>query len=290
MSGDRRGIILAGGTGSRLFPLTKTICKQLLPLYDKPMIYYPLSILMLSGIKEILIIVSPSQEELFKGLLGDGSQWGISIEYALQKKPNGIAEAFLIAEEFIKKRKVALILGDNFFHGSQLSNTLSRINKKNENTIFVYPVKNPNSFGIVEFNDEGNALNIEEKPKNPKSNFAVTGLYFYDETVFDKAKKVTPSDRGELEISSLNQIYLDESNLKVEILNRGSAWLDTGTFDALQEANQYIRILEERQGLKIGCPEEISWRQKWINDKDLEDLARQFPKSGYGHYLLKLIK
>jgi len=290
MSGDRRGIILAGGTGSRLFPLTKTICKQLLPLYDKPMIYYPLSILMLSGIKEILIIVSPSQEELFKGLLGDGSQWGISIEYALQKKPNGIAEAFLIAEEFIKKRKVALILGDNFFHGSQLSNTLSKINKKNDNTIFAYPVKNPNSFGIVEFDDEGNALNIEEKPKNPKSNFAVTGLYFYDETVFDKAKKVTPSDRGELEISSLNQIYLDEGNLKVEILNRGSAWLDTGTFDALQEANQYIRILEERQGLKIGCPEEISWRQKWINDKDLEDLARQFPKSGYGHYLLKLIK
>ena len=277
MSGDRRGIILAGGTGSRLFPLTKTICKQLLPLYDKPMIYYPLSILMLSGIKEILIIVSPSQEELFKGLIGDGSQWGI-------------AEAFLIAEEFIKKRKVALILGDNFFHGSQLSNTLSKINKKNDNTIFVYPVKNPNSFGIVEFDDEGNALNIEEKPKNPKSNFAVTGLYFYDETVFDKAKKVTPSDRGELEISSLNQIYLDEGNLKVEILNRGSAWLDTGTFDALQEANQYIRILEERQGLKIGCPEEISWRQKWINDKDLEDLARQFPKSGYGHYLLKLIK
>lgn len=287
----KKGIILAGGTGSRLFPITKAISKQLLPVYDKPMIYYPLSTLMSSGIRDILIITNPKDREIFEILLGDGSQFGINLEFANQNSPNGIAEAFIIGEKFIKDSKVTLILGDNIFHGSNINNLLIKsINMKNGAFIFAYPVKDPERYGVIEFDLSQKVISLEEKPKNPKSNFAVTGLYFYDETVFDKAKKVTPSDRGELEISSLNQIYLDEGNLKVEILNRGSAWLDTGTFDALQEANQYIRILEERQGLKIGCPEEISWRQKWINDKDLEDLARQFPKSGYGHYLLKLIK
>ncbi len=290
MKKDRKGIILAGGKGSRLYPLTKTICKQLLPLYDKPMIYYPLSILMLSGIKEILIIVSPSQKELFKGLLGDGNEWGIKIKYAIQKEPNGLVEAFIIGEEFINGSSVALILGDNFFHGSQLSEKLKKINLQNRNTIFAYPVKKPESFGIVEFNKDGNAISIVEKPSNPKSNFAITGLYFYDQSVIEKSKKVFPSERGELEISSLNQMYLEEHNLHVELLPRGSAWLDTGTFDSLQEANIYIRSLEKRQGLKIGCPEEISWRQAWINDDQLKKIAKKFPKSDYGDYLINIMK
>ena len=289
MKKDRKGIILAGGTGSRLYPLTKTICKQLLPLYDKPMIYYPLSILMLAGIREILIIVSPSQKELFKGLLGDGNDWGIKIKYSIQIEPNGLVEAFIIGEEFINESPVALILGDNFFHGSQLSDKLKKINLQDRNTIFAYPVKKPESFGIVEFNNKGNAISIVEKPSKPKSNFAITGLYFYDETVVEKSKRVFPSERGELEISSLNQIYLDEKNLHVEILNRGSAWLDTGTFDSLQEANIYISSLEKRQGLKIGCPEEIAWRQDWIDDNQLKKIAKKFPKSGYGDYLINII-
>ena len=284
MKKNRKGIVLAGGTGSRLYPLTKTICKQLLPLYDKPMIYYPLSILMLAGIREILIIVSPSQKELFHGLLGDGSEWGIRIEYALQKEPNGLVEAFIIGEEFINGSPVALILGDNFFHGGEFSNKLKKINLQNKNTIFAYPVNNPESFGIVEFNKKGEAINIVEKPLKPKSNFAITGLYFYDQSVVEKSKKVSPSERGELEI------YLKEHNLHVELLPRGSAWLDTGTFDSLQEANIYIRSLEKRQGLKIGSPEEISWRQAWINDDQLKKIAKKFPKSDYGDYLINIMK
>ena len=290
MKKNRKGIVLAGGTGSRLYPLTKTICKQLLPLYDKPMIYYPLSILMLAGIREILIIVSPSQKELFHGLLGDGSEWGIRIEYALQKEPNGLVEAFIIGEEIINGSPVALILGDNFFHGGEFSNKLKKINLQNKNTIFAYPVNNPESFGIVEFNKKGEAINIVEKPLKPKSNFAITGLYFYDQSVVEKSKKVSPSERGELEISSLNQIYLKEHNLHVELLPRGSAWLDTGTFDSLQEANIYIRSLEKRQGLKIGSPEEISWRQALINDDQLKKIAKKFPKSDYGDYLINIMK
>ena len=291
MGSQRKGIILAGGTGSRLFPLTKAISKQLLPVYDKPMIFYPLSTLMLAGIREFLIIVSPIQKKIFQELLGDGSNWGINIKFAIQEKPEGLAQAFLIGEDFLKDDSVALILGDNLFHGSQLTRQLKNSNNKTyQNTIFAYPVNDPQRYGIVEFDKKGLALNIEEKPQHPKSNYAVTGIYFYDNSVIDKAKRITPSKRGELEITTLNQMYLDEGNLNVELLGRGFAWLDTGTFDSLQEAGAYVRTLEHRQGLKIGCPEEIAWRQNWINDSKLKELAKKLTKSGYGDYLLKLIK
>ena len=291
MSSCRKGIILAGGNATRLYPLTYSVSKQLMPVYDKPMIYYPLSTLMLTGIREYLIIVSPNQLNSFKKLLGDGNQWGISIEYAIQEKPEGLAQAFLIAENFIDNNPSVLILGDNLYHGNDLSHQLIKANK-NENgaTIFVYPVRDPERYGVAEFDKSKKVINLEEKPKNPKSRYAVTGIYFYDESAVEKAKKITPSPRGELEITSLNNLYLKENNLFVEIMGRGMAWLDTGTFDSLHQAGSYIRLLERRQGLKVGCPEEVAWRNKWINKKDLINLAENMIKSGYGKYLLDLQK
>ncbi len=291
MSSIRKGIILAGGTGSRLFPLTKALSKQLLPVYDKPMIYYPLSTLMLAGIKEIMIIVNKESRSLFEKLLGDGSHLGIYINYAIQENPDGIAQAFLIAESFINNSPVALILGDNMFHGNDLTKKLKKANLNfTKNTIFVYPVVNPKRYGIVEFDKNGLAKNIEEKPNKPKSKYAVTGLYFYDRTVVDKAKEIIPSDRGELEITSINKLYLENKSLNVEILGRGMAWLDTGTFDSLHEAGSYIKTLESRQGYKAGSPEEVSWRNNWIKDSELIFLAKKQLNSGYGKYLIDLVE
>jgi len=287
---SRKGIILAGGYGKRLFPLTKAISKQLMPIYDKPMIYYPLSILMLSGIKEFLIISNPENQEIFKQLLGDGKRWGIKINYVKQIKPDGIAQSLLIGESFIDSHPVAIALGDNLFHGQNLLSLLKKANsRKNGATIFVYPVKDPEKYGIVQFDKNKKVLSLQEKPINPLSQYAITGLYFYDNTASDKAKNLTFSARGELEITSLNQMYLDEGNLNVEIMGRGMAWLDTGSFDALQEAGNYVKTLENRQGLKIGSPEEVSWRKGWINDEQLEKLAQPLIPSGYGQYLLELI-
>ena len=288
---QRKGIILAGGTGSRLYPITKVISKQLMPVYDKPMIYYPLSTLMYAGIKNILIITNPNEKYLFRNLLGNGSHLGIDINYATQEKPEGIAQAFLIAADFIEKDNVALILGDNLFHGDQLFEQLKEANNKQKGgTIFAYNVQNPQRYGVVDFDSEGNALSIQEKPQNPLSRYAVTGLYFYDNSILNKARKVKPSDRGELEITTINQMFLKENNLKVEVLGRGTAWLDTGTFDSLQEAGSYISTLERRQGLKIGCPEEASWRNRWINNNELMKLSLPLSKSGYGKYLINLLK
>ena len=286
---DRKGIILAGGTGSRLAPLTISVSKQLMPVYDKPMIYYPLSTLMLTGIKDVLIITKPNDNIIFKTLIGDGKKWGMNISYAIQEYPRGIAEAILIGQDFIEDSKVALILGDNLFHGNDLINQLKSANKQDiGGTLFAYPVSDPQRYGVVQFNDNGVAINIEEKPIKPKSNFAITGLYFYDNNVVEKARTITFSKRGELEITSLNQIYLSEKILKVEMLGRGMAWLDTGTFDSLIEAGTYIRTLEMRQGLKIGCPEEVAWRNGWIDDMDLKNLANKLTNSGYGEYLLQI--
>lgn len=290
MSKSRKGLILAGGKATRLYPLTYSTSKQLLPIYDKPMIYYPLSTLMLAGIKEFLIIVNPIHLTHFKNLLGNGSQWGISIKYAIQEKPEGLAQAFLIAEDFIKESPSVLILGDNLFHGSELVKKLEIANKKDsKSTIFVYPVRDPERYGVAEFNKNKKVINIEEKPKNPRSRFAVTGIYFYDNTVCEKAKMINPSERGELEITSINNLYLKNQSLEVEIMDRGMAWLDTGTFDSLHQASSYIRLLERRQGLKVGCPEEIAWRKQWIRDTDLEELAKNIIKSGYGEYLLDIL-
>ena len=286
----RKGIILAGGNGTRLAPLTSVISKQLIPIYDKPMIFYPLTTLMLTGIRDVLIITTPKDSQLFKRLLGNGSDWGMTINYAIQKEPKGISEAFLIGEEFIDNCPVVLILGDNLFHGNELINQLQNVSSKTNNTLFAYPVSDPERYGVIEFDAQGNASRIEEKPVQPKSRFAITGLYFYDNSVVEKAKKVTPSARGELEITSLNQIYLNEGLLKVEKMGRGIAWLDTGTVDSLHEASAYIRALEQRQGYKIGCPEEVAWRSGWINNSQLETLAQPLLKSGYGDYLLKLLK
>tara|TARA_B100000212_G_C27358621_1_gene527095 strand:+ start:598 stop:1491 length:894 start_codon:yes stop_codon:yes gene_type:complete len=291
MSSGRKGIILAGGNATRLYPLTYSVSKQLMPVYDKPMIYYPLSTLMLTGIKEYLVITSPEHLIAFKSLLGDGSSWGINIEYALQEKPDGLAQAFLIGEDFIDNKPSALILGDNLYHGSDLTPQLMNANEKNEGaTIFVYPVRDPQRYGVAEFDNNNRVINLEEKPEYPKSRYAVTGIYFFDKTVVEKAKKITPSSRGELEITSLNNLYLKDNNLFVEIMGRGMAWLDTGTFDSLHQAGTYIRLLERRQGLKVGCPEEIAWRKGWIKDKDLINLAERMIKSGYGKYLLEIIK
>ncbi len=289
MSGNnsRKGIILAGGTGSRLAPLTYSVSKQLMPVYDKPMIYYPLSTLMLTGIREILIITRNRDLPLFKSLLGDGRNLGIKISYEIQQSPDGIAEAFLIGEEFLDNSKAALILGDNLFHGNDLINQLKIANNNEGATLFAYPVSDPQRYGVVEFDKKGYALSIEEKPKKPKSNYAVTGLYFYDQTVVEKAKLISPSSRGELEITTLNEIYLREDNLKVEKFGRGIAWLDTGTFDSLQEAGAYIRTLENRQGLKIGCPEEVAWRNNWITNQTLKKLSGQYSNS-YGDYLMQI--
>ena len=291
MSSSRKGIILAGGNATRLYPLTYSVSKQLMPVYDKPMIYYPITTLMLTGIKEYLIIVSPNHLKAFQNLLGDGTQWGISIEYAIQEKPEGLAQAFLIAEKFINNSPSVLILGDNLYHGNELTPQLIKANNNEAGaTIFVYPVSDPKRYGVAEFDKNKKVINLEEKPLKPKSRYAVTGIYFYDKTAVEKAKQIKPSGRGELEITSLNNLYLQEKNLFVEIMGRGMAWLDTGTFDSLQQAGSYIKLLERRQGLKVGCPEEVAWRNKWIKDKDLVNLAKSMIKSGYGKYLIEIQK
>tara|TARA_B100000242_G_scaffold207769_1_gene150826 strand:+ start:584 stop:1471 length:888 start_codon:yes stop_codon:yes gene_type:complete len=287
---ERKGIILAGGNGSRLYPITKASSKQLLPVYDKPMIYYSLAILMLAGIRKILIITTPQDQKKFKNLLGDGSELGIDLRYEYQEKPAGIGQAFLIAEKFINKSPVCLILGDNIFYGQGLRTLLKNINKSSSSTIFAYPVSDPERYGIVSFSKNREVIDIEEKPNNPKSNYAITGLYFYDSTVVEKSKKIKPSPRGELEISDINLLYLKENKLKVELFGRGIAWLDTGTIDSLHEASSFIKTLENRQGIKISCPEEIAWRNGWITDEKLVYLAKQLLKSGYGTYLLTLLE
>lgn len=287
----RKGIILAGGKGSRLAPLTKVISKQLMPIFDKPMIYYPLSTLMLSGIREFLVITTPLDHNLYKSLLGNGSQWGIDIKFEIQLNPDGIAQAFIIGEKFINNKGVVLILGDNLFHGNQLIPQLKRADFNNKGgTLFAYKVNDPKRYGVVELNEKGHILSIEEKPSNPKSSYAITGLYYYEESVVEYAKRIEASSRNELEISDINKIYLQEEKLNVEIIGRGTAWLDTGTIDSLHQASSYIRTLENRQGLKISCPEEIAWRNNWINDQELENLAKPISNSGYGLYLLKLLK
>ena len=286
----RKGIILAGGTGSRLSPITKSISKQLLPIYDKPMIYYPLSTLMLAGIKEILIITTPIDKSSFERLLGDGNLLGLSIRYETQEEPKGLAQAILIASDFLKDSPCALILGDNLFYGSDLKDQLKKAHQNNDGaTVFAYRVSDPHRYGVVEFDQSGLAKSIEEKPVMPKSRFAITGLYFFDKTVIDKAKLVTPSARGELEITDVNQQFLQEKKLKVQIMGRGMAWLDTGTFDSLHEAGAFIRTLERRQGLKVGCPEEVAWRQGWISNKEIAQIAAKQLKSGYGEYLNQLL-
>ncbi len=286
----RKGIVLAGGSGTRLFPTTLAFSKQLLPIYDKPLIYYPLSVLMLAEIREILVISTPRDINHFKFLLGTGKKWGIEISYLVQQKPEGLAQAFLIGENFIKDNPSALVLGDNIFYGQGMSDTLITTSKDNSNAyVFAYQVDDPKSFGVVEFDDQENIKSIEEKPSLPKSNFVITGLYFYDEDVSERSRSLEPSKRGELEITDLNISYLNDQKLKVHKFGRGYAWLDTGTHDSLLEASQFIRTIEKRQGLKISCPEEIAWRKKWITDENLENLAQPLNKSGYGQYLLNLL-
>jgi len=287
----RKGVILAGGSGTRLYPITKAISKQLLPVYDKPMIYYPISTLMLCGIREILIITTPIHKKLFEDLLDDGSKWGLKISYKVQDNPDGLAQGFLMSEEFLNGSPSALILGDNLFHGNELGDLLSNVSKKVDGaTIFAYPVSDPQRYGVVEFNSNGKVISITEKPEQPKSKYAITGLYFFDKYACKKAKEISPSNRGELEITDLIKLYMKENTLSVETFGRGMAWFDTGKFESLHEAGSYIRTLENRQGLKLSCPEEIAWRLGWINSSKLEELAQSLVKSSYGEYLLSLIE
>jgi len=285
-----KGIILAGGSGTRLYPITKGVSKQLLPVYDKPMIYYPLSVLMLAGIKDIIIITTPEDNESFKRLLGDGSDFGVNLSYAVQPKPEGLAQAFIIAEDFIGDDSVCLVLGDNIFFGQSFSKKLREAaENKDGATVFGYQVMNPKSFGVVEFDGNNNVISIEEKPKVPKSNWAVTGLYFYDNKVISIAKGITPSERGELEITSINQEYLNQGKLRVELLGRGFAWLDTGTHESLIEAGNFVETVQKRQGMMIACLEEIGWRNGWVSSETLEKRAKEQSKNDYGSYLLRLL-
>jgi len=287
----RKGIILAGGSGSRLYPVTQSISKQLLPVYDKPMIYYPLTTLMLGDIREILIISTPQDLPKFKKLFGDGSQWGLSLSYKAQPSPDGIAQSFILGEDFIGDDLITLILGDNIFYGNDLEKVLSSANKNYSGaTIFAYQVKDPERYGVVQFNKNNDVISIDEKPLNPKSNFAITGLYYYDQTVVQIAKDLKPSKRNELEITDINEKYLEKNNLSVELLRRGFAWLDTGTHQSLLEASQFISTIESRQGLKIACPEEVAYRKNWISKTDLKALAQPLLKNEYGEYLLKIIE
>ncbi len=285
-----KGIILAGGTGSRLHPITQGISKQLTPVYDKPMIYYPLSTLMLAGIRDILIITTPADQEQFKRLLGDGSRFGINLEYKVQPSPDGLAQAFILGADFIGNDPVALVLGDNIFYGPGLGTQLATYEQKDGATVFAYRVADPRAYGVVEFDEDFNALSIEEKPENPKSDYAIPGLYFYDSKVVEYARQIKPSPRGELEITDLNRVYLEQGKLKVEVLPRGTAWLDTGTFDSLADATNFIRTVQSRQGLSVGCPEEIAWRHGWLSDEQLREIATPLVKSGYGSYLLGLLR
>lgn len=285
-----KGIVLAGGAGTRLHPITKAVSKQLLAVYDKPMIYYPLTTLMLAGIREILVISTPEDIDRFEALLGDGSAWGLTIQYAVQPSPDGLAQAFLIGANFLDGKPACLVLGDNLFFGAGFSGMLQAANSNDKGAqIFAYPVSNPEQFGVVEFDERGEAISIQEKPSNPRSRYAITGLYFYDANVVEVARQIQPSKRGELEISDVNQCYLEQGELRVSVMPRGMAWLDTGTHDSLLEAAHFIQTLEKRQGLKVACPEEVAWAAGWISSAELEALAKPLVKSGYGEYLLELI-